>query len=240
MFFLAPKPKAFHSYSEKAWHETLAGDCLLCSAVTHRHVQPVRRVITCLAGYVASLEALTLVLEVSATPREWGTGVSTAVSSCIWPTNTVTACPLASAVFLASAIHATFSCCCCCCISSIFFKGDPPADGRLGKERGEEGGQVEDRIGRRGEERGGVEERRSRGEGEVEEKKKEEEEGKEERKGERGRGGGEGGGEERRGEGRGEGRRGHSTETHTKKYDIQLLQRGRRTLCSSEGGDTCK
>ncbi|TWW73624.1 Pituitary adenylate cyclase-activating polypeptide type I receptor [Takifugu flavidus] len=30
---------------------------------------------------------------------------------------------------------------------------DPPADGRLGRERGEGGGQVEDRIGRRGEER---------------------------------------------------------------------------------------
>ncbi|TWW71516.1 hypothetical protein D4764_16G0000130 [Takifugu flavidus] len=33
------------------------------------------------------------------------------------------------------------------------YKGDPPADGRLGKERGEGGGQGEDRIGRRGEER---------------------------------------------------------------------------------------
>lgn len=119
MLFLAPRPKALHSYSEKAWHEKLAGDCLSCCAAPHRHVQPVRWVITCLAVYVASLEALTLVLEVSATPREWGTGVSNAVSSCIWLNNTVTPCPLASAVFLASAIYATIS---CCCISSIFFK----------------------------------------------------------------------------------------------------------------------
>ncbi|TWW77708.1 Sucrase-isomaltase, intestinal [Takifugu flavidus] len=37
--------------------------------------------------------------------------------------------------------------------------GDPPADGRLGRERGEGGGQVEDRIGRRGEERRGEERR---------------------------------------------------------------------------------
>ncbi|TWW59897.1 POU domain, class 2, transcription factor 2 [Takifugu flavidus] len=37
--------------------------------------------------------------------------------------------------------------------------GDPPADGRLGREGGEGGGQVEDRIGRRGEERRGEERR---------------------------------------------------------------------------------
>ncbi|TWW76589.1 hypothetical protein D4764_13G0012510 [Takifugu flavidus] len=30
--------------------------------------------------------------------------------------------------------------------------GDPPADGRLGREREEGGGQVEERVGRRGEE----------------------------------------------------------------------------------------
>ncbi|TWW69293.1 hypothetical protein D4764_18G0000990 [Takifugu flavidus] len=50
-------------------------------------------------------------------------------------------------------------------------QGDPPADGRLGKERGEGGGQVEDRIGRRGEERRGEERRgEERGRGEERER----------------------------------------------------------------------
>ncbi|TWW59192.1 hypothetical protein D4764_06G0007220 [Takifugu flavidus] len=66
-------------------------------------------------------------------------------------------------------------------------EGDPPADGRLGKERGEGGGQVEDRVGRRGEEK--------KSEGEVEER------GRRRRRRRRGkRRGRERRGEERRGE----------------------------------------
>ncbi|TWW78143.1 Phospholipid phosphatase 4 [Takifugu flavidus] len=71
--------------------------------------------------------------------------------------------------------------------------GDPPADGRLGKEKGEGGGQVEDRIGRRGEERRG-EERRG------EERRGEERRGEERRKERRRRRRGKKRGRERRGE----------------------------------------
>ncbi|TWW65542.1 hypothetical protein D4764_21G0004420 [Takifugu flavidus] len=56
--------------------------------------------------------------------------------------------------------------------------GDPPADGRLGKERGEEGGQ------RRGEGGGGERGEERRGEVEEKERRRGEERGGEERRGE--------------------------------------------------------
>ncbi|TWW77398.1 R2DM Retrovirus-related Pol polyprotein from type II retrotransposable element [Takifugu flavidus] len=104
--------------------------------------------------------------------------------------------------------------------------GDPPADGRLGKERGEGGGQVEDRIGRRGEERGRGEERRGEERGRGEEK---EEEGKRRGKKRRGRG------KEKEGERRGRGET-QSTETHTK----NMTSAGPEVIMQLRGGDTCK
>ncbi|TWW70454.1 hypothetical protein D4764_18G0012600 [Takifugu flavidus] len=110
--------------------------------------------------------------------------------------------------------------------------GDPPADGRLGKERGEGGGQVEDRIGRRGEERRGEERRgeERRGEERRGEERRGEERRGEERRGEERRGE-ERRGEERRGEERrGEERRGEERRGEERRGEETMTQWGDRGL----------